>query len=717
MNNKIHFSEYTEKYTSGLPIGNGTLAAMVLGTPEKTRIALNHEALWRTHDKDREVPMRAERLGAIRSFLDVEEYENATLAAHDAYSRYSEGSFRRIMPYVPAGDMYISLDTGDVWGYHRSLCLNTGEVMISFECEKCGHVEISSFISLTKQLGFIKIITEKASEPFVELSRTEDENCIYNIESSEQRTQLSGTIDGDLFFLVAANHKAVNEKEALITFGIDAGFDKKKLFVSEEIPNYDISFEEHRKEFKHRLGESKIILDLPENEDATDKRIAALAKGNDSSLPILFFNFAKYLMVAGSGKYPQNLQGKWNEEIIPPWSCDYHLDINLQMNYWFTDALGMDYANEAFFSFCESLIPKGRERAKNLYACRGICFDHAIDLYGAMFHDAYGWGSWLGAAPWLAQHFYRHYLYTADIDFLRDRAYPFMCECLDFYEDFAFKKNGKLCISPSTSPENRFVGAGDLPISVCENSAMDISLFRELLVYAIDAAKALEIDASRWQKLLSLTPELKIGSDGRLLEWDKEYKEAEPEHRHLSHLVGLYPGWLIEKGSELSEACRKSLDFRLSFGGGQTGWSRAWVACLYARMGRGNDLWESIKNLITEQCSPSLLDFHPPMGSYKDKIFQIDGNFGGAAAIVEAFVSVRFNETTLLGACPDIWKNGSIKHFKLPHNTNISFDFTDGKVTRIELESTVTHDIKLMYPNGSMTVSLEKGKKYVFSDF
>lgn len=712
MNSKIHFSEYTEKFSSGLPIGNGQIAAMVLGSPQKNRFALNHEELWSTRARKADIPMRADRLKDIRRHLDNEDHENATLAAHDAYSRYFENSNRKIAPYVPAGDLFISIDTGEIYSYSRSLDIKSGEVKVSFKSQNYGNVEMSAFISSKLPLGLIEIKSEKPCEPSIELSRTEDENCVYTIESTALRTELHGVLDGELFFLMAVNHRKISENHTLISFGIDVSEEKSKLFVPSQLPEYAPALSEHKSVFEKKLGESEIILDTAEITDTTDKRVSALSEENDISLPIMFFNFAKYLMASGSGKFPNNLQGKWNEEILPPWSCDYHLDINLQMNYWFTDVLGMGYANEALFNYCERCIPNGRKRAKNLYNCRGICFDHASDLYGSMFHDAYGWGTWISAAPWLAQHFYRHYLYTADIDFLRERAYPFICECLDFYEDYTFIKNGKLCIAPSCSPENRFIGAGELFISICENSAADVSLYRELIIYAIDCAKALGLDDSRWQRLLSLTHDLKIGSDGRLLEWDKEYEEAEPQHRHLSHLVGFYPGWLIEKGSDLAVACEKSLDYRLSVGGGHTGWSRSWVACLYARLGRGEDFWESIKNLICEQCSPSLLDFHPFKGG---PVFQIDGNFGGAAAIAEAFVSTRYNETTLLGACPTAWKSGKIKHFKLPYLTDISFDFSDGKVTKIELTSAVPHEIKLIYPNGSMTVSLEKDKKYEFA--
>ena len=712
MNDKIHFSNHTDKYTSGLPIGNGKIAAMVLGSPEKTRFALNHEGLWRTAGKIREVPTRVGNLHDIRDLISNNNYEKATHLAQDSYSRYFEGSQKRIMPYVPAGDLNIIIDAGVVTNYHRSLDLRSGEVFIEFDCSNYGHVEISSFMDHCTMLGHIKILTEKSCPPSLELCRSEDENCSYIVNDTKGRKELLGVLDDELYFLIAVNYASISDNCTTISFGIDVGLDKEKLSVSFDIPDYDLTLMKHKSEFSKLLGKSDISIKFPESDLTTDKRIENLLSEKDITLPILFFNFAKYLMASGSGDYPLNLQGKWNEELTPPWSCDYHLDINLQMNYWFNDVLGMNRANEALFDYCESCIPSARERAKNLYGCRGICFDHASDLWGAMFHDAYGWGTWIGAAPWLAQHFYRHYLYTADIDFLEQRAYPFMCECLDFYEDYTFVKNGKLCISPSCSPENRFTDAGALPISVCEDSAMDISLYRELLIYAIDAAKALGIDQARWQRLLDMTPELKIGSDGRLLEWNKEYQEAEPEHRHLSHLVGLYPGWLVEKNSKLYTACEKSLDYRLSFGGGQTGWSRAWVACLYARLERSDDLWQSIKNLICEQCSTSLLDFHPPIGSYKDKIFQIDGNFGGAAAIAEAFVSVRFNEITLLGACPPAWKSGRITHFKLPYNTDISFDFENGKVTKIELYSPVTHKITIKYPQGSMSIHLKEGEQF-----
>ena len=707
MNDTIWFDTPTDVYTSGLPIGNGEIAAMVLGEAGNMRFALNHEVLWRVFERRREVPYRADRLAAIRERIAARDYERATQMTHEAFSHYGAGSARHNMPYVPAGDLFLTMDTGEVRNYSRRLDLRSGVCTVTFDGETCGHVEMVSFISLTDGMGVIRVRADNLSDLQFTLGRVQDENCRYEVMVEGIRASLFGVLDGELHFLIAAEGMLADPGTAVITFGIDVSEERESLSVSLDHSDFDGMLAAHKDEFARRLGSADITVDAPVPDITTDRRIAAFHEGGDPTFPLLFFHYGKYLMVAGSGKLPHNLQGKWNEEIAPPWQCDYHLDINLQMNYWFTDVLGMGYANEALFRWCEACLPYGREKAREQFGCRGICYNLSTDVWGSMFHDAYGWDPWIGAAPWLAQHFYRHYLYTGDVDFLRDRAYPFLVECCEFFEDYAVEYGGKLHITPSCSPENRFAEAGKLPISVCADCAMDISLYREVLTCAHEAAHVLGVDGDRWARLRDKLVDLKIGSDGRLLEWDDEYAECEPRHRHVSHLVGFYPGWDIPKGSAYAKACEKSLDYRLSFGGGQTGWSRAWVACLYARMGRAEDFFECIRNQITEQCSPSLLDFHPPTGSYKNRIFQIDGNFGGTAAICEALVSARYNEVTLLSACPDEWRRGSVSHFRLPYDTEISFDFEDGRITRLQLLSGVSHTVEMILPDRRETVSLE----------
>ena len=712
-NHTLWFDHPTDTYTSGLPIGNGELAAMVLGGAGHMRFALNHEALWRTEDRDRPTPHRADRLGEIRECIAQRDYESATQMAHDAYSHYGgEGKPRRNMPYVPAGDLFLKMETGAVFGYTRRLDLKNGLCKVTFDSETLGRVCVESFISLTDGVGVIRVKSDRPVDVGIRLSRTEDEHCRCDVLETDTDLTLLGTLDDTLHFLIAVRRFHVDSTTEIFTFGIDVSEEREALSVTLDCFDFDTMLMAHSLEFARRLGTADIEFDVETAELATDHRVMAFRQGKDPTLPLLFFHFGKYLMVAGSGKLPHNLQGKWNEDIDPPWACDYHLDINLQMNYWFTDVLGMGYANEALFRWCESCMDKGREKARELFGCRGICFALSADAWGSMFHDTYGWDSWVGAAPWLAQHFYRHYLYTGDVDFLRERAYPFLKACCEFFEDFAVEKDGVLHITPSCSPENRFEGAGELPVSVCADCAMDIALYREVLQYADEAARVLGVDGNRWEKLLAKTVTFKIGSDGRLLEWDDEYVESEPKHRHVSHLVGYYPGWLVEKRSDLEKACERALDTRLSAGGGQTGWSRAWVACLYARMGRATDFFECVRNQITEQCSPSLLDFHPPSGKHRDRIFQIDGNFGGTAAICEALVSARYNEVTLLSACPDAWRKGSVLHFRLPYQTEISFDFEDGCVTHICLSSDIPHTVELILPDRRLSVDLRANKAW-----
>ena len=279
-----------------------------------------------------------------------------------------------------------------------------------------------------------------------------------------------------------------------------------------------------------------------------------------------------------------------------------------------------------------------------------------------MTPEAFGWAVWTGAAAWIAQHFYRHFQYTEDMQFLKERCYPFLKEVAAFYEDYLIEQNDRLVIVPSQSPENRFPASGDkYPVSICTNCAMDIELITEVMTHAIASARILQVDETKiatWQSILNHLPPLKIGSNGQLVEWSDEFEEVEPGHRHFSLLYGLHPGELIAPGSPLGKACERTLDLRLAHGGGHTGWSRSWTACFMARLGRAEEAWEHLTALIADFATSSLLDLHPP------RIFQIDGNMGGTAAICEMLMRSTSSDLYLLPALPPAWPCGSVNNFR-----------------------------------------------------
>ena len=504
------------------------------------------------------------------------------------------------------------------------------------------------------------------------------------------------------------------ETLVFVNIGTNAKGDDPSCEISwPEESDFDKLFESHKNKFAEITGDSEIRIDLPDLDNLpTDKRIELFKEGKDASMPLLFFEYGRYLLASASaGELPLNLQGKWNEELAPAWDADYHLDINLQMCYWFSETLGMRRATEPLFYLIEKYLPYGRVMAEKLYGCKGTTFTLQTDVWGRVTPESCGWAVWIGGAPWLCSHLFAHWRYTKDEGFLREKCYPILKECAEFYEDYLYEKDGELWILPSQSPENRFEGTGHYPVSIGINSAMDIELATELLENCIECAEILKVDGDKislWSDILARLPKLTIDSKGRLNEWDTERVEVEPGHRHLSHLYGLHPSQLFEKGSREWMAAERSLDARMQYGGGHTGWSRSWVACMMARLGRGDEAMQHLRALICDFATVSLLDLHPP------RIFQIDGNMGGTAAVCEMLMQSRRGELYLIPAIPSEWNSGCVKNFRAQDDLTVSFEWSDKKVTSFTLLSGEDQNIKVIFGDTEREISLVGGKKKTF---
>lgn len=715
----------------GLPVGNGRLAAMMVGRPENLRIALNHEWMWRGEGRFREFPNVSEHLPEIREALLQGDYLKGTMLANDHLGGLGgiSGKANRVDPYQPAGDIWIKTDAGDAADYKRSLDMDTGLAQTSY-ISPSGKITERLFVSCTDGCVVTYITSEQPADMSVVVSRIDDKRCSLTYDASDDGISMKGSfIDGISFetavklhtdgtFHISGNCIEVKNASQLLLL-IQIGTNAKDTNPSDEIiwpdsHDYDELFSRHTQKFVTLKGDSVLDVDVKDGDDLpTDERIRRFREGYEPSMPLLYFEYGRYLMVSGSsGELPLNLQGKWNEELQPPWEADYHMDINLQMCYWFVETLGMKYAANTLFNLIERYVPYGRVMAKNLYDCKGFTFTIQTDVWGRVTPEAKGWSVWIGGAPWLAQHMFMHWRHTKDLNFLKERCYPFLKECAAFFEDYLIEHDNELWIVPSQSPENAFEGTQGCPVSLCANSAMDIELITELFNSAAESAAILEVDEDKileWKNILSRLPKLSVDSIGRLNEWDKERVEVEPGHRHLSHIYGVYPSQLFEPGSCEWIAAERSLDERLRHGGGHTGWSRSWVACLMARFGRAEEAWHHFMELIGEFATISLLDLHPP------RIFQIDGNMGGTACVCEMLMQSRRGELRLLPALPCAWPKGCVENFYAQDGIKASFSWENGTLTNCTLISPETQNLNILFKDKTWYVQLEKDVPYTLT--
>ena len=724
-----------EGWNEAYPIGNSRIGGMIYGDPTDDIIQLNEETIWnRKGVIERYNPKSVGSYKKIRELLLEGKIGEATeLEISDMYPHPQDESH-----YDTAGFLMIGFNHNGYSDYKRELDLANAVCTVTFNSDNHAY-EREYFVSAPDN---VLVMHESSSDggktsikidfscltagDFIDSSLDEngvylhykekDEGCDYIIAiSCETVGGMSKITETEL------NVYDADEVTMYLTIRTDFHGEDLHAWCSSVLENaaslgYQAVKARHIEDYKSYFDRVKLSIDDDVNHDGTptDVRLNACWGAPDNNLVGLYFDFGRYLMISCSrqGTKPANLQGIWNKDFYPAWGSRYTININTEMNFWCAENCNLSDCHMALLEHLKVMLPNGEKVAKDMYGIEGFVAHHNTDLFGDCAPQD-NWISatiWASGAAWLCTHIWTHYEFTLDKDFLKEYL-PIMKRACVFMKNYLFENDGKLMTGPSLSPENTYIHTSGEQGQICVGPTMDTMIVRDLFTDCIKASEVLDdedelTDALR--VLLPKLPENKIGKHGQIMEWTEDYDETEIGHRHISQLYGLYPSSQLtfEKTPELMKAAQATIERRLSHGGGGTGWSRAWIINMWARLQNGNEAGKHLDHLFFGSTYPNCFDKHSP--------FQIDGNFGGTAGIAEMLLQSHDGLIRLLPAIPDHWIDGSVSGLKARGDVTVNMTWKDGKVETAELIANQGGKITLRAPEGfgSDTVTFEQESPY-----
>lgn len=716
-----------------LPVGNGKLGAMVFGNKEQEKLQLNEDSLWYGGPQERINQDAKENLEKVRELI----LSGKIPEAQDLLLHAFSGTPASQRPYQPFGELYIRYNdiTGECLEYSRELNLETAVHTVKKTFNEITYKE-EIFASALENVIVIHIST--TDDVPVNIDVNANRMCFYDRGFHDKsNAYFTGKMVGDDYSYCGGITAFADRGEITLTgeyilcrnvvnltilFTAATTFREndplayvRKRLNEARYVEYEYLLNDHIQDYSALFGKCSFKLSYDANLDnlTTDERLERISEEvPDNGLVTTYFDYGRYLLISSSrlGSLPANLQGIWCKDIDPPWGCKFTININTQMNYWPAEMFGLGNCHLPLFEHMKLMQVDGHKTASEMYGCRGYVCHHNTDLWGNTApQDTWIPGTyWIMSVPWLCTHIMQHYKYTNDVDFLR-KMYPLIKDSVLFFHDFLLEIDGKTIICPSVSPENTYIMPNGTEGSVCAGSSMDNEILRDHFTQFIEAYEVVEDDdeefLERTKTLLDGIPEIKIGKYGQIMEWLEDYDEKEPGHRHISQLYALHPSNQITVDStpELAEAARKTIERRLSFGGGHTGWSRAWIMNMFARLWDKDKVYENLIALFKKSTLNNLFDNHPP--------FQIDGNFGSIAAMGEMLVQSNDNRVILLPALPDAFDCGRFNNLCVPGGAVYSLAWKDNKLTEFSVKADkCDYHTTVVYKNKKFKLDMAKGE-------